>query len=320
MNRLAASLVVPSLLLAGCSMSAGVRTPFGPARVAPAPAAPPPAYASPGAPADPGAPPPPAGAPVACVEELGGDASHKLPEAVAIAPGRIDGCMAPYDEGDAFALTAPPGPNLLVQLELDPIEDWQACIELFDQDRAKVGNIHCDRGVKRPWVVIAGGTTVHVLVHAFQKDYADGKTLRPWALTVTTHAYDDATAAATSIPRAARLAPGTAAYGYLIDPINGGDDADVFEIPVARAGSLEIVVDEVPDTAKLRLELLDRDGKRIVQEYSNTDGAVGRLTRDVKPGTYYLRMTSPQYDRPSRGVKELPEHVTKPYRVTAALK
>src|SRR5690242_11239073 len=89
------------------------------------------------APGGPGAPPGPApsGRLQCAAEEHGSDASELLAEARSIAPGGFDGCASPTDKGDAFAVTAPPGPMVLVQAEVEPYTDDDLCLSIHDQDR-----------------------------------------------------------------------------------------------------------------------------------------------------------------------------------------
>jgi hypothetical protein len=305
-------LVVVGLLgwLSACVVRGGVAAPGLRASRAPAPASSAPSGRTSGAVAgvEPGV----------CGEELDGDASDRLADATPIAPGTLDGCLAPLDRGDVYAITAPAdAARTLVRAEVDPQVDVKLCLELHDGDRARLALDGCDEGVRRAWFVVERGTTVYLTVRGWAMDWGDGKTYRPYRVALTAAPIPEPGEPDDTRARPLRL--GERALGYAVDGVNGRDDVDHYEIVVADEGLVKVVVDDVPVNVLAVVKLLDTDGNELARKRAHDPGATVRLDRRVRPGTYRIRIEADSYLRGRAGIGDPREHVTRPYGIQATL-
>jgi len=303
--------VVAVFAVSGCQI--GLRTPS--VGVSPPPA---------GAPAAAAAPAAPAAAPAGCAEELGADASDELAVApqVSVAPSpsrRFTGCVARDDKGDAFAILVPEGAaGTMYRVAVSALGDASIGVELYDEDKRRLtGYLPLNQGKSGElWFAAAGNSSAYVLIKPSYNHQRSGHT---YSIDIAATRLVDTDEPNDEPGRATALALG-AAHQALVHPLVNAADrhADAYRVELPRAGNLGIVVADVPQDIRARVEIRDAAGKRVTNQAGANAGATVRVSHKVPAGTYFVTIDAngPYY---VSGVGEPPPHLVRPYRITATL-
>lgn len=85
-----------------------------------------------------------------------------------------------------------------------------------------------------------------------------------------------------------------------------------------RPGTLSFVVDQVSEEHQISVDVYDADKQRIDGTNARNVGANVRSTAELRHGGSYFLVVSPWVGFPTNE-GDLPQWVTKPYRITATL-
>ncbi len=264
-----------------------------------------------------------AGAVIDCTQEYGQDVSPDLGDAKALPDGAIvNGCFTHEDKGDAYKLTAAKNAaGTIYRFRVTVSTETSLCIKLFNQDRERLEQ-HCpQRGTTEDfWISVGGGGSVYVVAENTQSYRKEN---RPYTIEVSQRLLQDADEPNDSPSQATRLPLGTP-HKALSVPLSSNPDAekDVYEIEVAKPGTLSIAVVNSPEETHFTADLVNADGERLGSHWAKNKGAALRWDVQVrKAGTHYLVLKwAHKYNSHVANHGELPSFLDRQYEITATMK
>jgi hypothetical protein len=254
----------------------------------------------------------------ACVRDRAG---HDFASAGALAAGERIGCVDKAND-NVYVLTAAadnPGGSLYA-FQMTASE--QICVKLYDQQRKQHGGGQCIEGAAPGtfWAAVAPGTKIYLRLERPVSATA------PYRLEVAEKKLVDPEEPNSSADKATPLALGEEHHALMQMVLN--DDSvgpDVYKVVVPKAGTLALALDPVSDDITAEASIFDSDRRQIARESASNGGAVLRVSAQVRPGTYYVKVgefhdnTVVPYGIAGNGEAEPTSHFSKPYQISVEL-
>lgn len=255
--------------------------------------------------------------------ECAADAGDSLSGAVAIQPGTIVGCLHGEDRKDFMVLQAAPhaaGVAYVIELEdLTPSGRYRGQkLTLYDQDRQQLSVSALlavrDNARAKGWVVVAGGSPIYVEVNT---RVPGDQTYR---LTITPTPIEDVDEPNDGPERAVSVQAGGSYQAFISPALNDPTHReDWYRLDVHEPGTYQVVLDEAPAEVQFEVHAFDADHQKLFRKKSRNDGATLRFEMEVsQPGTTFLQVNHAKISVSvtTFGRGELPEFLTRPYRLT----
>jgi hypothetical protein len=255
-------------------------------------------------------------APAACVRDHGG---RDFASATKLGAGDHRGCVE--TKSAVYAITAPADNVGGALYEFAMTAPEQICVTLYDQQRKQHGGGQCIDGAAtgKFWAAVAPGTTIYLRL---ERTLADAAAFR---LDVSEKKLVDDEEPNSTTNTATPLALGEEHHALMQLALNDPSmRADVYKVVVPRAGTLDLALDPGSDEVEAEAVIFDSDRRKLADEHAENPGAILRMSKHLRPGTYYVQVgeffdTIVPYGIDGNGETEPTGHFTKPYRIAVDL-
>lgn len=252
-----------------------------------------------------------------CVDAANRDVSDQFDQALPLAlPSNTTLCNMPDSDEDMFVVTAPAGAaGSVLRYTVKVAGSWMSpAVTIYDTNRKEIaGHPGAKAAQMTGWVVVAGGTKVHLKVSS-QNIGGPGDT---YILGLEAIPLNEAGEPNGSWESATTVELGAPASGILGNAVNDPSLVeDWYSFIMPPTGKVTIVAD-IMQGVHPAVEAFD-SGRRSVAHATGGNGERVTLQVKSKPGKHYVKITGATIPDPSplSAMGDLPAFLTKPYTLT----